>query len=189
MSSHSVRCADAVRTTRKQCKCMCDGVMHGGPHTERARALIWPLETRKKYSQRQVSNSKRVAREAVETSEAIGEVFTDLLVRYIVNELVHEQAPGDQDLARDTLKDPICPFVDEVMEAELDDSDSKELIQKGFRRLELAANPLAWFAPGSPDAQGFLFRFAKNPCLSRRFTPRLAADSVPSGRCIFASLR
>lgn len=121
---HSVSCADAVRTTPDECKCMCHGDFHGGPHTERVRALVWRPEDRKKYSQSQVAQAKRRAREALAAGTPPGEVCTDYAVTYMIDVLVCTGGTHEQQIARETLKTVLDPFIEDIVSADLDEADS-----------------------------------------------------------------
>ncbi|CAG7844983.1 hypothetical protein USB125703_01237 [Pseudoclavibacter triregionum] len=125
--SHSVSCADAVRTTPEECKCACEGDFHGGPHTERVRALVWEEGKRHKYSRRQVAGAKRKARQAIAAENSVGEACTDLAVTCMIDELILVTATSEQQVLRDTLKSVLDPFVKEIVDAELDDADSKNI--------------------------------------------------------------
>ena len=134
MTSHSRRCADAVRTTPEQCECMCDGAFHGGPHSERARALLWSNARRQKYSQEQVRTAKRKAKHALDAAEedskaksAADELCTDFLVRYIVNEIVFEEPTSVQEDVRTAVADLIGLFVAGVLEEDLSTNDSARI--------------------------------------------------------------
>ncbi|MBD8103795.1 MULTISPECIES: hypothetical protein [Plantibacter] len=124
-SGHSVTCADAVRTTAEQCECICDGYFHGGPHTERARALVWAPEKRRRYSQTQVRGAKKAAREALAAKELIGEACTDFAVTYVINEFIFATELDRQRDARDVLKAIVEPLVAEIAKAELDYAEAK----------------------------------------------------------------
>lgn len=135
MTSHSARCADAVRTTPEQCECMCVGAFHGGPHSERARALLWPSAQRQKYSQAQVRTAKRKAKDALDVAEedpnaksAAGETCTDFLVRHIVNEIVFEEPTSAQEDVRAAVADLIGLFVAGVLEEDLSTNDSARIV-------------------------------------------------------------
>lgn len=131
---HSASCADAVRTTTAECKCTCGGDFHGGPHSERVRALVWNEENRSKYSKTQVARAKRKARDALAAGTSIGEACTDFAVTQMVDELILMTEPNEQQLAREVLKALIQPFVDEVASADLDEDDAT--------RIETAVNNL-----------------------------------------------
>lgn len=125
---HSVDCADAVRTTPEQCKCRCGGDFHGGPHSERVRALVWAQDNRQKYSQSQVGRAKRSAREALDAGNSVGEACTDFAVTHVVNELIFLTSAEEQQVAREVLKALIEPFVEKVASAPLDDDDATRIV-------------------------------------------------------------
>lgn len=127
-SGHSVRCADAIRTTPDQCTCLCGGVLHGGPHTERARALVWdpgpgrtPLVT---YSGWQVAEARRRARAALAAGNSVGETSTDFAVVVLIDTFVLAADGNAQGRAREMLDALVRPFVEEIAGADLDEADS-----------------------------------------------------------------
>lgn len=125
--SHSVSCADAVRTTPDECQCACEGAFHGGPHTERVRALVWEEGKRQNYSSRQVAGAKRKARQAIDAKNSVGEACTDLAVTHMIDQFILVAPQGEQQVFRDTLKSVLDPFVKEIADANLSDSDSKNI--------------------------------------------------------------
>lgn len=124
---HSVRCADAVSTAPNECGCRCGGDLHGGPHTERVRALVWEENDRERYSQGQVTAAKRKAVEAVEAKESVGEKCTDFAVTHMVDVFIGATSAADQKVARDTLKSVLDPFVEEIATADLGEADEKNV--------------------------------------------------------------
>lgn len=134
--SHSVSCADAVRTTPDECECECKGDFHGGPHTERVRALVWEEPDRRRYSKRQVTAAKRKAREAISAENSAGEACTDLAVTYTIDEFILVTGTGDQQLLRGTVKTVLDPFVKVIVDADLDETDSK-LIETAVNQLHI----------------------------------------------------
>lgn len=135
---HSVSCADAVRTTPDECKCKCAGDFHGGPHTERVRALVWDPDDRESYSRKQVTTAKRRAREAIDTEVSVNEACTDFAVTHMVDVLIGNTGTSDQAAARGMLKAVVDPFVKEIVKAEQDGTLSGE--ESKF--LETAVNNL-----------------------------------------------
>lgn len=123
IKGHSVSCADAVRTTSAECQCKCRGDFHGGPHTERVRALVWDLERREKYSRSQVNRSKRKAREAIAAGVSAQEACTDFAVTHMIDALIAVTGAGDQQIVRETLKTVIDPFAEVIATGDLDDAD------------------------------------------------------------------
>lgn len=61
-SAHSTRCALAAVTTPDECKCRCEGAFHGGPHTERARSLVWDPPSRSQNAKRNAQRARRAVR-------------------------------------------------------------------------------------------------------------------------------
>lgn len=124
---HSTTCADAVRTTPAECQCQCEGLFHGGPHSERARALVWPADKRRRYSGTRVSRAKATAKDALTAGVSIGDACTDFAVTQAIDELILTTDPGQHDAVRDVLGAVIEAFVVEIVEAELDDEDSQRI--------------------------------------------------------------
>ena len=129
---HSVECAAAVRTTPDECQCTCQGAFHGGPHTGRARALVWEEAKRKTYSGQQVAAAKKKAREAIATpgqapGSLVGRVCTDFAVTHAIDVLVLTGSSVDQDLAREVLKSVIDPFVTEIVSETLNETESRQI--------------------------------------------------------------
>lgn len=123
---HSTACADAVRTTPDECECKCRGLFHGGPHSERARALVWDPDGRKSYSRARVSEAKRSARDALAAARAPGVACTDYAAVHAIDELI-QSADGDDDALTDVLAAVLSPFVASIVEADLDADDSKRI--------------------------------------------------------------
>lgn len=122
---HSVNCADAVRTTPDECECKCRGRFHGGPHTERVRALVWDENKMEQYSRRQVTRAKRSAREALAAGNSVGETCTDFAVTHTIDTLIAVSSSEQQEIARETLSAILGPFVTVVAKADLDTNASK----------------------------------------------------------------
>lgn len=144
---HSVRCADAVRTTPDQCKCDCGGDFHGGPHTQRARALVWAEHNRvvnqnrrEKYSHGQVYAARSKANDAIDdataSKEEVDKACTDFAATYMVDIFIDAVSAEDQQVARATMTAVLTPFVDEIVDADLDASDAKK-IKKAVNDLHL----------------------------------------------------
>lgn len=127
-NGHSVACADAARTTPKQCKCKCGGQFHGGPHTDRGRALVWDPEKRGGYSNRRLSVAKRSAREALAADAAAGVACTDFAVTHAVHELIRTTDISSHDLAVATINAAVAPFVAGISEAKLGVDDAKKIV-------------------------------------------------------------
>lgn len=121
---HSASCADAVRTTPDECKCKCGGDFHGGPHTERVRALVWDHNKREKYSRTQVTTAKRKACQAIDAETSIGETCTDFAVTHMIDVFIAATSAKEQQVARETLKAVLDPFVEVIVDAELDSAAS-----------------------------------------------------------------
>lgn len=124
---HSTTCADAVRTTPAECQCQCEGLFHGGPHSERARALVWPADKRRRYSGTRLSRAKGEARDALSVGVSIGEACTDFAVTHAIDELILTTDPGQHDAVRDVLGAVIEAFVGEIVDAELGEEDSRRI--------------------------------------------------------------
>lgn len=124
---HSVSCADAVRTATEECQCTCQGDFHGGPHTERVRALVWDEDKRETYSRNQVTTAKRKARDALDAGTAVGETCTDFAVTYMIDVFIAATSSTDHDMARETLKAILDPFVEEIVHADLDETESRNI--------------------------------------------------------------
>lgn len=127
MRGHATNCADAVRTTPDQCRCQCAGAFHGGPHSERVRALLWPEANRHAYSRGVLSRAKSRARQTLEGRSAGGVACTDFAVIHAVDELIWTSDTDTQDLARDVMVNLIESFVTQILDADLDEADSKQL--------------------------------------------------------------
>ncbi|GFZ89728.1 hypothetical protein [Nesterenkonia alkaliphila] len=133
---HSVTCADAVRTTPEQCDCTCEGSFHGGPHTERARALVWKEEKRKTYSGWRVTAAKRAAREAIaaaahspdpDADSLLGSLCTDYAVTHAIDVLVLTGSTADHERAHAVLTALIGPFVETIVAEDLSEPDEEQL--------------------------------------------------------------
>lgn len=124
---HSVSCADAVRTTPAECACACDGDFHGGPHTERVRALVWDPDRREKYSRSQVVRAKRKARDALAAGTSAEESCTVFAVAHMIDVLIAVGGADEQQVARETLKAVLDPFVEVIVSADLNDADSRNI--------------------------------------------------------------
>ena len=119
-TGHSLKCAEAVHTTPKECKCPCGGTFHGGPHTERARALLVsnpPLA----YRRRQVSQARSKAKNA--SAARYTEYATGFVVTYAIDTLIGSARP-DADLLKSAVQAVVEPLVKTVVSAGLNTADS-----------------------------------------------------------------
>ncbi|WP_297740064.1 hypothetical protein [uncultured Tessaracoccus sp.] len=114
---------------------MCKGAFHGGPHSERARALLWPSAERQKYSQAQVRTAKRKAKDTLDVAKAnlkaksaADEACTDFLVTHIVNEIVFKEPISAQKDVGDAVAKLISLFVAGVLEEGLSKNNSARLV-------------------------------------------------------------
>jgi hypothetical protein len=88
---------------------------------------VWEAEKRPDYSRRQVTQAKRRARDVIQNGGASGEACTDFAVVHAVNELIQTSEPADQELARRVMQDLLRPFVKEIVEADLSETESARI--------------------------------------------------------------
>lgn len=125
---HSPACAAAVHTTPAQCRCACGGAFHGGPHSDRARALLRRNQGQAKqreYSGGQVSRAKTKARNAADTQ--YGQACTGFAVTFAIDRFVLDADSKEQGLVTDALDRVTTAFVEEIVGAALDDAESRNI--------------------------------------------------------------
>lgn len=171
-TGHSLKCAEAVHTTPKECKCPCAGSFHGGPHTERARALLVSNPTTA-YRRRQVSQSRSKAKNASERLYA--RYATGFVVTYAIDTVIGS-ARSDADVLKIAVEAVVEPFVESVVSAGLDTAESaavKRIVNETHLLCALCASVLelkARFQQGIEDiadniAQAVIDEVTSSPSL------------------------
>lgn len=124
---HSEACAEARKTTPQQCKCQCDGQFHGGPHTHRAKALVWELGDRRRYSKGRVATTK-TALARVDPGRGEGLLYrrraSDYLVTGSVDVLIRTSRPEADELS-ELIREVVEPFAKAIVDAGLSPADEK----------------------------------------------------------------
>ena len=119
-SGHTESCSHASITKQKECKCICGGTLHGGPNSERARALVWKQDKDRKYSLTSLDYSKRhkkatrkKAEDAVKnkTKQQFGVECTSFAVTYAIDELISKEPKADQNAIKDVVGEIIETFL------------------------------------------------------------------------------
>lgn len=150
---HSLKCAEAVHTTPSECKCPCGGTFHGGPHTERARALLVSDPTRA-YLRRQVSQARSKTKNT--QGSRYSEYATGFVVTYAIDTLI-SSARQDADALKIAVQAVVEPFVESVVSAGLNTADSaavKRIVNETHLLCALCASILdlkAHFQQGIKD--------------------------------------
>ena len=133
-SGHTESCSHASITEPKQCKCICGGTLHGGPNSERARALVWKQDKNRKYSLTSLDYSKRhkkatrkKAEDAVkdESKQQFGVECTDFAVTYAIDELISKEPKADQNAMKDVVGEIIETFFEDCIVKEVKNSRKK----------------------------------------------------------------
>lgn len=119
-SGHGLKCAEAVHTTPSECTCPCSGTFHGGPHTERARALLVSDPT-EAYLRRQVSRARSKTKNAQGTRYT--EYATGFVVTYAIDTVIGS-ARSDADELKIAVQAVVEPFVESVVSAGLNTAES-----------------------------------------------------------------
>lgn len=127
MRGHAVTCSAAVRTTPEQCTCMCVGALHGGPHTERAAAILVPEADRKRYSNSRVTSMKSDASKAAAANTSVGPACTNYAVTDAIDAFVHSDPAQEAEDLRATLAGIVQPFAATLLAADLDASQSQQI--------------------------------------------------------------
>lgn len=133
-SGHTESCSHASITKPKECKCICGGTLHGGPNSERARALVWKQDKNRKYSLTSLDYSKRhkkatrkKAEDAVKdkTKQQFGVECTDFAVTYAIDELISKEPKADQNAIKDVVGEIIETFFEDCIVKEVKNSRKK----------------------------------------------------------------
>lgn len=156
-SSHSVDCANAVVTSPDQCKCQCNGAFHGGPNTNRARALLRE-QGQKKYSKNQVSASLRKARKTANSTAVASQkmrVYTDYIGFSTVDGLIRFGSLHDQRETIGFISTVVRPFTAEINASALtaqQKNQVKDFVLQGHIVCTLCVTVLKIISDGSDDA-------------------------------------
>lgn len=141
MRGHASNCSAAIRTTPDQCQCQCGGAFHGGPHTERAAAILVHQDVRKTYSNRKTGRTKRKAKDvaqAAATSRSVAAeataVYTGYVVTAAIDELIWTESDHVPERLKQALHTLIAPFATIILNADLTEDQS--------RTIEAACNEL-----------------------------------------------
>lgn len=133
-SGHTESCSHASITKPKECKCICGGTLHGGPNSERARALVWKQDKDRKYSLTSLDYSKRhkkatrkKAEDAIKdkTKQQFGVECTDFAVTYAIDELISKELEADQNAIKDVVGEIIETFFEDCIVKEVKNSRKK----------------------------------------------------------------
>lgn len=134
-SGHTKRCSHASITKPKECTCICGGALHGGPNSERARALVWKQgENRKnpltslEYSKRHKKVTRRKVKDVINnngTKQQFGVKCTDFAVTYAIDELINNKPKTDQNAIKDTIGEIIKTFFEDCIVKEVNESKKK----------------------------------------------------------------
>ena len=133
-SGHTESCSHASITKPKECKCICGGTLHGGPNSERARALVWKQDKNRKhsltsldYSKRHKKATRKKAEDAVKdkTKQQFGVECTDFAVTYAIDELISKEPKADQNAIKDVVGEIIETFFEDCIVKEVKNSRKK----------------------------------------------------------------
>lgn len=133
-SGHTESCSHASITKPKECTCICGGALHGGPNSERARALVWKQDKSRKYSLTSLDYSKRhikVTRKEVKdeitngVTHQFGVKCTDFAVTYAIDELISKETEADQNAIKDAIGEIIETFFEDCIVKEVTESKKK----------------------------------------------------------------
>lgn len=134
-SGHTKSCSHASITKPKQCKCICGGALHGGPNSERARALVWKQDKNRKkpltsleYSKRHKKVTRRKVKDVINnnrTKRQFGVKCTDFAVTYAIDELINNKPKTDQNAIKDAIGEIIKTFFEDCIVKEVNESKKK----------------------------------------------------------------
>ena len=127
-SGHSSSCAAAVVTTPAECECRCDGGLHGGHHSERARAFLLDPPRRPKNASGSVTSAKRLVRRSrAGDKAAFHRACTDFIGYYLVSWVIDTESVERQDEVLKALTTVVKPFVSSISTEALSFSEAKRL--------------------------------------------------------------
>ena len=115
-SEHDRRCANALRTNHKSCKCACRARLHGVPNSNRTNALLIAnsnIDKAKVHSRDSIErckNNYKKARRSLKSKKC-----SDLAASIAINTVIHDKDASDLSALIDTLSSTITSsFIDTV---------------------------------------------------------------------------